>query len=240
MKHASPLLVPAANPSEWTGATGNNTWLILGREPALVDAGVGEAEHVEAVARALAGAPLVRVLITHWHPDHVKGLPALKDRWPALTVVESGTAPVPAGDGVLEIVPTPGHSPDHLCFFDRESGDLYCGDLARRGGTIVIPASKGGNLRQYLESLGRVRDLNPRRLLPGHGPIVDDPIALIDEYIAHRQQREQQILKAILEGARTVPDIVSRVYPALPASLSDAAAESVRAHLVKLRDEGRA
>ena len=235
-----PLLVPAGNPSEWTGATGNNTWLIRGREPALVDAGVGNAEHVDAVASALAGAPLVRVLITHWHPDHVKGLPALKDRWPALIVVESATAPVPAGDGVLEVVPTPGHSPDHLCFFDRESGDLYCGDLARRGGTIVIPASKGGNLRQYLESLGRVRDLNPRRLLPGHGPIIDDPIAVVDEYIAHRQQREQQILKAILEGARTVPDIVARVYPALPASLSDAAAESVRAHLVKLRDEGRA
>jgi glyoxylase-like metal-dependent hydrolase (beta-lactamase superfamily II) len=147
---------------------------------------------------------------------------------------------VPAGDGALEIVPTPGHAPDHLCFFDRESGDLCCGDLARRGGTIVIPASKGGDLREYLASLRRVRDLKPRRLLPGHGPIVDDPSALIDEYLAHRAQREQEILKAILDGARTVPDIVSRVYPALPASLGDAAAESVRAHLKKLRDDGRA
>ena len=236
----NPVLIPAGNPSEWTGPTGNNTWLLLGSEPALVDAGIGEPEHVEAVARALGGVPLARVLITHWHPDHVKGLPALKERWPGLTVIESGTEPVPAGDGVLEIVPTPGHSPDHLCFFDRDSGDLYCGDLARRGGTNVIPASKGGDLRAYLDSLRRVRDLKPRRLLPGHGPIVDDPIALIDEYIAHREQREQQILKAILEGARTVPDIVSRVYPALPASLSEAAAESVRAHLMKLRDEGRA
>jgi glyoxylase-like metal-dependent hydrolase (beta-lactamase superfamily II) len=235
-----PILIPAGNPSAWTGPTGNNTWLLMGREPALVDAGVGLAEHVDAVARALDGAALARVLITHWHPDHVKGLPALKDRWPAVAVVESGVAPVPAGDGVLEIVPTPGHAPDHLCFFDRESGDLYCGDLARRGGTIVIPASKGGNLRKYLESLRRVRDLAPRRLLPGHGPIIDDPIALIDDYIAHREQREQQILKAILDGARSLPEIVRRVYPALPDSLSEAAADSVRAHLVKLRDEGRA
>ena len=147
---------------------------------------------------------------------------------------------MPAGDSALEIIRTPGHAPDHLCFFDRESGDLYCGDLVRRDGTIVIPASKGGNLREYLDSLRRVRDLAPRRLLPGHGRIVDDPIALIDEYIAHREQREQQILKAILDGARTVPDIVRRVYPALPASLSGAAADSVRAHLVKLRDEGKA
>ena len=235
-----PLLIPAANPSEWTGPTGNNTWLVPGREPALVDAGTGRPEHVDAVARALDGVPLARVLITHWHPDHVSGLPALRDRWPRLVVVDSAREPIPAGDGVLEAVPTPGHAPDHLCFFDRQSRDLYCGDLARRGGTIVIPASKGGDLRAYLDSLRRVRALDPRRLLPGHGPIVEDPIALIDEYIAHREQREQQILKAILDGARTVPDIVRRVYPALPESLSDAAADSVRAHLMKLRDDGRA
>jgi glyoxylase-like metal-dependent hydrolase (beta-lactamase superfamily II) len=235
-----PLLIAAGNPSEWTGPTGNNTWLLTGREPSLVDAGVGQAEHVEAVASALNGAPLVRVLITHWHPDHVKGLPALRDRWPGLTVVDAAGDPVPAGDGRLEIIATPGHSPDHLCFFDREAGDLYCGDLARQGGTIVIPARKGGDLRAYLASLALVREMAPRRLLPGHGPIVDDPAALIDEYIAHRQKREQQILQAMLEGARTVEDIVRRVYPALPDSLRSAAADSVRAHLAKLRDEGRA
>ncbi len=236
----TPILIPAGNPSEWTGPTGNNTWLVPGREPALVDAGVGHPEHVEAVATALNGAPLRRVLITHWHPDHVKGLPALRDRWGGLVVVDGAGGDVPAGDGQLEIVPTPGHSPDHLCFFDRASGDLYCGDLARLGGTIVIPARKGGDLRAYLASLRLVRDLGPRRLLPGHGAIVDDPAALIDEYIAHRQKREQQILQAMLDGARTVDEIVRRVYPALPASLSSAAADSVRAHLTKLRDEGRA
>jgi glyoxylase-like metal-dependent hydrolase (beta-lactamase superfamily II) len=235
----TPTLIPAGNPSEWTGPTGNNTWLLNGREPALVDAGTGEPSHLEALEHALGGAPLVRVLITHWHPDHVKGLPALKDRWPRLIVVERAGEPVPAGDGMLEMIATPGHSPDHLCFFDREAGDLYCGDLARMGGTIVIPARKGGDLREYLASLQRVRDLGPRRLLPGHGPIVDDPIALIDQYIAHRAAREQQILQAMLDGARTVDEIVRRVYPALPASLSDAAADSVRAHLAKLRDEGR-
>ena len=235
----TPILITAGNPSEWTGPTGNNTWLLRGRESALVDAGVGNPNHVEAVARALDGAPLVRVLITHWHPDHVKGLPALKDRWKGLVVVDAPGADVPAGDGQLEIVPTPGHSPDHLCFFDRAGSDLYCGDLARTGGTIVIPARTGGDLRAYLASLHVVRDLGPRRLLPGHGPIVDDPAALIDEYVAHRQQREQQILQAMLEGARTVDDIVRRVYPALPAALTGAAADTVRAHLAKLRDEGR-
>jgi ribonuclease/clavin/mitogillin len=235
-----PILIPAGNPSEWTGPTGNNTWLLPGREPALVDAGVGDPGHIEALAHALNGAPLARVLITHWHPDHVKGLPALRDRWPGLIVVDAAGDAVPAGDGTFEIVPTPGHAPDHLCFFDRASGDLYCGDMARRGGTIVIPARKGGDLRAYLASLQLMRALAPARLLPGHGPIVDDPIALIDEYIAHRQKREQQILQAMLEGARTVEEIVRRVYPALPASLSEAAADSVRAHLAKLRDDAKA
>lgn len=234
-----PLLIPAGNPSEWTGPTGNNTWLLPGRAPALVDAGVGDPDHIEALAHALDGAPLVRVLITHWHPDHVKGLPALRDRWPGAIVVDAAGDAVPAGDGILEIVPTPGHSPDHLCFFERASGDLYCGDMARRGGTIVIPARKGGDLRAYLASLQVMRALAPKRLLPGHGPIVDDPIALIDEYIAHRQKRERQILQAMLDGARTVEEIVRRVYPALPVSLSEAAADSVRAHLAKLRDDGR-
>jgi glyoxylase-like metal-dependent hydrolase (beta-lactamase superfamily II) len=235
----TPLLIRAGNPSEWTGPTGNNTWLLPGREPALVDAGTGQPEHVEAVAAALHGAPLARVLITHWHPDHVSGLPALRERWRKLVVVDADGPPVPAGDGFLEIVPTPGHAPDHLCFYDRDAGDVYCGDLARRGGTIVIPARKGGDLRAYLASLRLIRELAPRRLLPGHGPIVDDPLTLIDEYLAHRAEREQQILKAMLDGARTVDEIVRRVYPALPPSLSEAAADSVRAHLAKLRDDAK-
>ena len=234
-----PILIPAGNPSEWTGPTGNNTWLLLGDEPSLIDAGVGDASHLAALEHALDGAPLVRVFITHWHPDHVKGLPALRDRWRRLTVVDAAGPPLRAGDATLEIIPTPGHSPDHLCFYDRDAGDLFCGDLARLGGTIVIPSKKGGDLRAYLASLNLVRELAPKRLLPGHGPIVDDPAALIDQYIAHRAHREQQILQAMLEGARTVDDIVRKVYPALPPSLSEAAADSVRAHLAKLRDDAR-
>jgi glyoxylase-like metal-dependent hydrolase (beta-lactamase superfamily II) len=234
----SALLIPGRNPSQWTGPTGNNTWLLLGPEAALVDAGVGHPDHLADIERALQGATLRRVLITHGHPDHVDGLPALRARWPEVDVVRSvGT--VPAGDTTLEAIATPGHAPDHLCFFDRASRDLYCGDLARLGGSIVIPANKGGDLRQYLDSLKRVRALEPRRLLPGHGPIVEQPLALIDEYIAHREYRDQQILAAIAAGARTPEEIVERVYPGLASSLKRAAAATVEAHLQKLREEGR-
>jgi glyoxylase-like metal-dependent hydrolase (beta-lactamase superfamily II) len=238
-----PLLIPARNASEWTGPAGNNTWLLLGPAPALVDAGVGHPDHLADIERALGDASLARVFVTHRHSDHVKGLPALLARWPDAAVVDAthlaDEGGFPAGSTTLRIIPTPGHAPDHLCFFDHESGDLYGGDLVRLEGSIVIPASQRGNLRDYLASLRRVRDLHPRRLLPGHGPIVDDPIALIDQYIAHREMRDQQILAAIASGARTTEEIVDRVYPGLPATLKRAAADTVEAHLEKLKEEGK-
>ncbi len=249
----TPLLIPAGNPSDWTGPAGNNTWLLPGREPALVDAGVGQADHLKALAEALAGAPLSRILITHNHPDHVLGIPALLARWPSAIVVSLGDlaiagrseivcdgARVSAGNDALLVVATPGHAPDHACFFDEESRDLFCGDLARVGGTIVIPASKGGNLSAYLDSLRHVRAMAPRRLLPGHGIIIDDPVSLIDEYLAHRLERESQIVSAIRAGARTPEEIVDRVYVGLPPALRGAAIDSVTAHLDKLRDDGGA
>jgi len=232
-----PILIPAGNASEWTGPTGNNTWLLPGRHPTLVDAGIGAPAHVDEVARALAGVPLAQVVITHGHPDHIGGIPALTVRWPSVVIFQGPVREtenpilVRAGDDELLVVPTPGHAPDHLCFLAEHSRDLYCGDMVRRGGTVVIPAGKGGDLRQYLASLERIRALRPRRLLPGHGPIIENPEALIDEYIAHRRLRDEQIAAAIERGALTIEEIVDRVYPGISERLRKAAEDTVRAHL---------
>ena len=239
------LRIPAENPSPWTGPEGNNTYLLTGAVPTLVDAGVGVPAHLDAVARVLGPSRLARVLITHSHPDHVEGVPALVERWPDAEVRNyppdrccDGEI-VAAGDTQLMALHTPGHAPDHFCFFDEQARDLYCGDLARRGGTIVVPASKGGNLAQYLASLRRIRELAPARLLPGHGPIIEDVVELIDEYLAHRAEREQQVMEALGSGAETVDRIVDRIYTGLHPTVVRAAADSVLAHLIKLKDEGK-
>lgn len=235
-------LILARNASAWTGPTGNNTFLFNGAIPTLIDAGVGDPAHIDDIASALQGAPLAAVLITHTHSDHTSGIPALVARWPAVDVrreFHDGEI-VAVGDDRLRAIHTPGHAPDHFCFLDESAGDLYCGDLLRANGTIVIPPSHGGNLRHYLESLHRARDLSPRRLLPAHGPIITNPPEVIDSYLTHRAYRERQIVAALARRGATPSELVPEVYGTLPAGLQDAAAESILAHLIKLEEEGRA
>jgi len=250
------ITIPAHNPGPYTGA-GTNTYFLPGQVPVLIDAGTGDARHLEGVAGAIADsdAPgLASVLVTHGHVDHASGAPALAARWPSVTFAkwpdrsDAGSGItwralhddqlVPAGDTALWVVHTPGHARDHVCFFEPHTGVLFAGDLVVKGGTVVVPASYGGSLAQYLASLRRILELRPRRILPGHGTAIDHPAALLRAYIAHRLAREQQILEALAHGPRDVPALVAAIYKGLDDGLRGAAAESVLAHLHKLRDEG--
>lgn len=254
----SALRLHAHNPGPWTGL-GNHTYLIQGRVPTLIDAGVGDPRHLAAIAEALetTGQPLARLLVTHGHSDHASGAPALVARWPRLICAKMPWAAVDdrlgtdwtpladgetvtAGDGALTVVHTPGHAPDHVCFLDRADRTLYCGDLAILDATVVIPASRGGSLTAYLESLLRVRAIGPDRMLPAHGDPIADPAALIDRYVAHRRVRERQVVAALRTTARTPDEIVTLVYSGLRDEVRGAARESVLAHLLKLQADGLA
>jgi hydroxyacylglutathione hydrolase len=243
-------LLPAGNPGPLTGR-GNNTWLLDGPEPTLVDAGVGAPSHLDALARVLDGRPLARVLVTHGHRDHAAGLPALSARWPA---VESCKWPVEgesgwraladgqrvrAGETELVVVHTPGHAPDHVCFWDEAAGDLYAGDMVVKGTTVMIPAGRGGNLRDYLRSLDRIAALRPARVFPGHGPVIEHPLDLIAEYIEHRRMREAQVLACLADGLTDPDAIVARIYPDLASEVRPAARLTVEAHLEKLREDNQ-
>jgi glyoxylase-like metal-dependent hydrolase (beta-lactamase superfamily II) len=243
----------AANPGPMTGS-GNWTWLLPGPLPVLIDAGIGRAEHLEALAAQVPSGPAV-VLVTHVHPDHAAGAPAIASRWPATRLAKwpwpgrDAAIPVdwealadgqrietPAGP--LEVVHTPGHSPDHVAFWHPSSRTAFTGDLLVQGSTVVIPASQGGSLGDYLASLARVAALQPWRALPAHGPVIEDPLALIGHYVAHRRQRERQVIEALDGGADTAAAIATRIYVGLTPALRSQAEDSVLAHLLKLADDG--
>jgi glyoxylase-like metal-dependent hydrolase (beta-lactamase superfamily II) len=254
-----PILLPAHNPGPLTGA-GNNTYLVVsGGEAALIDAGVGDPRHLDRIRHELADhrAGLSDVLVTHAHSDHASGAAALhrahprarfhKYPWPQ----EDPKFDVPwrflrdgeqrlAGAAAVVALHTPGHSPDHIAFWHEASGTVFTGDLVIAGASVMIHTSGGGDLQQYLASLTRIRQLKPRRLLPAHGAEVTDPDTLLAQYIAHRQQREQQVLAALARGHQTVESIAESIYHGLEPRLVPAARENVLAHLRKLRREGRA
>jgi glyoxylase-like metal-dependent hydrolase (beta-lactamase superfamily II) len=251
----NPSAVHAFNPGPITGE-GNWTWLIPGRVPTLIDAGTGDPRHLASVEDALKGATLAQVLVTHGHGDHASGVAAIAERfgagrflkfpwsgrdatWPvAWTSVRDGDV-IEAGDTSLAAIHTPGHAPDHLCFWHEETRAVFCGDLAIEGGSVWIPPQLEGDMSQYLSSLRRVLALNPARMFPAHGAIIEDPDRLLRRYLDHRREREEQILDALRRGDRTPEAIAARVYAGMHEAAIAMGRESVTAHLIKLERDRR-
>lgn len=239
-----------------TGA-GNWTWLVDGRVPTLIDAGTGDPRHVDAVAAALGGRPLAQVLVTHGHTDHASGASALAARMPHARFVKmpwperDACYPVDwrpladndvlaAGDTTLVALHTPGHAPDHVCVWHEATRSLFSGDLVVKGSTVWIPGNQHGDVAAYLASIERVLALEPARLFPAHGQVIDEPARLLRGYIDHRREREEQVLDALRRGDSTSDAMTARIYRGLKQQLIPLARESVTAHLRKLEREGRA
>jgi glyoxylase-like metal-dependent hydrolase (beta-lactamase superfamily II) len=226
------LRVRAGNPSPLT-LDGTNTYLAGGW---VIDPGPDDRAHLEAVLAA-AGGRVEGIVLTHGHGDHSDGAEALASLAGLSEVVR------PRGGeraGPLEAIPTPGHSPDHVSLlFGRV---LFAGDVVLGAGSVFVGGEEG-SMTAYLDSLRRLRELSLDAICPGHGPVVWEPHAKLDEYLAHRLERERLVLEAIEAGAGTRDEVLDRAwsdvdFDAAP-YLRFAARLTLDAHLDKLADEGR-
>jgi glyoxylase-like metal-dependent hydrolase (beta-lactamase superfamily II) len=229
-----------------------------GRERLLLDTGQGVPAYLPVLEQALARAGGVRIgeiVVTHGHPDHLGGVRAIRERFGALRVSKRpwpgvdeamGCEVTPIDEGsviavegaTLRAVFAPGHAEDHLCFVLEEERAIFSGDNVLGVGTTVIPG-RGGDLALYMRSLERLLDEAPGAIYPAHGPRIADGPGKLREYLAHRMEREREILAAVGDGLSRIPDMVKRIYAAYPVELHAAAAGSVTAHLHKLEREAR-
>ena len=245
---AARLLAP--NPGPMT-LDGTNTWVL--REPGfdecvVVDPGPLHDDHLTRVAEQ---GPVALIVLTHGHFDHAEGAARLREltgapvvaRDPALCVdatpLEGDSADQTASVEWLTVL-TPGHSSDSVCFLLRGDRALLTGDTVLGRGTTVV-AYPDGKLADYLDSLQRLRDLAAQDidvLLPGHGPVLNAPVQVLDYYLRHREERLAQVRDAIADGAVEPMDVVRRVYADVDQVLWSAAEKSVRAQLDYLRQPG--
>lgn len=232
--------ITAPNPGAFT-LSGTRSYLI--EDFAVLDPGPAIESHIDAIR---AAQPNLRtIFITHRHADHAPAAVPLKKATGARIVAPAGvldeTDVVVSGgeliDG-LKVIATPGHTREHVCYLTPDR-DLFTGDTVLGDGTTAI-FPPDGDMADYMRTLEKLRALKPRRILPAHGRTRDDAVALLDEYIAHRREREQQVLTAIANGATTAAEMRLAIYPDLDPRLHGAAEIQIEAHLIKLRKEGRA
>jgi glyoxylase-like metal-dependent hydrolase (beta-lactamase superfamily II) len=232
----------ANNPSPMTGP-GTNAYLVGGNQVVIVDPGPDRMSHLNNILGALQslGAKAASVVITHHHADHAGCAEKLAARL-AVPLISYGNpllhgSEIYANGHTIVIQHTPGHIYTHLCLWLIERKLLFTGDLVAGQGTILI-IPPDGNMAAYLDSLRAMKALAPTAILPGHGPVIDTPEVVLQDYIDHRLDREQQVLYWYGQGHTLAGDIAARIYVDRPEVIGIATLQ-VEAHLEKLSKENR-
>lgn len=254
--------VLAPNPSPFT-YTGTQTYIVGTGEVAVIDPGPAEQDHLDAILGATENETIRYIVCTHTHRDHSPAAGPLKDATgaeivgcAALVLEDNGPRADSAfdesyapdrvltdgdtlsGDGwTLETVATPGHTSNHLCYALPEAGALFTGDHIMGWSTTVV-APPDGDMAAYMASLEKLLERDFDAYYPAHGEPVDRPKRYTRGLIGHRKQREGQILRAIDEEVRVIPDMVAKMYKGIDPRLHGAAGRSVLSHLIDLERRG--
>lgn len=251
--------VLASNASVMTGP-GTNSYLIGHKDITVLDPGPALSGHVEALIAAAnaRGGQIRRIVLTHTHQDHAPGALELKARTGAEIWGQSPLAGDPAqalirvdhtlahGDELvvedgttLRALHTPGHVGNHLCYLLQEEKLLFSGDHLINGSTVVIiPPS--GSMADYLRSLEMLTHEDIAQIAPGHGDVIENAQGLISFTIQHRLAREAKVLGKLNASVQSLEALTAQAYDDVNPSLHVVARYSLHAHLIKLRDEGRA
>jgi glyoxylase-like metal-dependent hydrolase (beta-lactamase superfamily II) len=245
----------ASNPGPKT-LSGTHAYVVGLRDAYVIDPGPQLPDFQRALAWRInrLGAAVGAILLTHGHPDHAPGAALLADLLGVpiygSRLLNEGEARVNLSrrfgepetfvvdDDMLQVLPAPGHSHDHVVFWLEQARILFAGDtILGEGSTLISPPE--GDMNLYMDTLERFGELAPAVIAPGHGPIIRDPRAKIAEYIEHRRHRERNLITALTSGPATLDQLVSQLYADVDPGLHELAAGSVLAQLAKLRSEGR-
>ena len=249
--------VLARNPGMMTGP-GTNSYLFGKESLTVIDPGPEDQEHLQALLQASRslGKPIEQIIVTHTHRDHSPGAlalvaatgarclgPAVPDdglqdeSWQADRLLAEGDR-VDCGGVSLQVIETPGHVGNHLCYLS-EDGLLFTGDHLIQGSTVVI-APPSGSMQAYFASLRKLQHRGITRMAPGHGDVIGDPETTLSQTLAHRQKREDKVLEALSSDSQPLAILVKDVYDDVPEFLHGVAQFSLQAHLIKLAEDGKA